>query len=448
MQKAVLLASVLLLVLASVYFGEKVLEVYHHGYFDLPIFMQAVTGHFRDGQIYLRGEDLVALYKPGAIIYKFPTPYLFPFAPWFDASGSKVKNFHLVFTWGALLFYATTLLLALRLVFRCQRGGLAGYQGQIFLVWMLVFACLYVPFFRVLGGTGGENLIIAAGVLAFVCIKRWPALSGFLFAYLAAAKLYPVFLLIYPLFKKQWSVIFYAVVGLVAIALSALLFFGVDENLFYLQKVLPVLLQEPVAEDWTEAFNHSTGNFGIVKVLCTYGLLPNRFLIWLNLIRLPMIACIGWLMLTRNKSENDNWYDTLCFALVVTTMLISLPNFFYSYLIVLIFPIIVLCGFLVDTRRYGCLLLFLMAVSCLLVYDGWLMPIVQQNHIMDPVGEMAVIMQQDVSQHGPTYYVARHFPLAFALIMLGKATQFMTIVVWVSLLLAILALRKAGNNRA
>ncbi|HQQ62407.1 MAG TPA: glycosyltransferase family 87 protein [Pseudomonadales bacterium] len=434
-------ASALVIIPAFVYFCFQIRAVYLHGYFDLPIFMQAVIGHFTSGEIYRRGEDLVSLYKPGAIVFKFPTPYLFPFVTGFDGKGFNVNTFSQGFTGVALMLYASTIVFSIRQVFIAVPGSVSNSRRFVFLSGAIVFACLYVPFFRVLGGTGGENFIIAAAVLAFVCMRRWPWFSGFLFAYLAAAKLYPVFLLVYPLLKKQWSVLVYAAISFVLIVLCAIWFFGWDENIFYVKQILPVLLGEPVSEDWTEALNHSTGNFGIVKVFCTYGLLPNRFIVWLNVIRLPMIACICWLMLARARVRDVGWYDTLCFALVVTTMLVSLPNFFYSYLILLIFPIIVLGGFLFEKRFYGLLALFLLSVSCLLVDDGWLLPIVQQNHIMDPVGEMATIMQQEVSQHGPLYYVFMHFPLAFALIMMGKATQFMTVFVWLSLFLALLSLR-------
>lgn len=441
-QKWILLLSLTLLIPALAYFADKVIEVYSHGYFDLPIFMQAVIGHFRNGEIYRRGEDLIALYKPGAIVYKFPTPYLFPFVPWFDEAGAKVQNFRLVFTWSALLLYASTVFLSIRQCFYCRSDVADIYRSLTFLVWVVIFSCFYVPFFRVLGGTGGENLIIAVAVLAFVSLQRRPWLSGFLFAYLATAKLYPVFLLAYPLLKRQWSVLFFAVVSLFIILAAAIWFFGWEENVFYFKNVLPLLLREPISEDWTEAMNHSTGNFGIVKVLCTYGLLPNRFVIWLNMIRLPMMACLAWLLLSRSRITDGRWYDALCFALVIATMLVSLPNFFYSYLILLIFPIIIMSGFLFDRRKYGWLMLFVVSVSCLLVYDGWLQPIVEQNHILDPVGDMAVVMQQEVSQHGTMYYVFRHFPLAFALFMLGKATQFMTLVIWGSLFAALLSLRK------
>ena len=168
-------------------------------------------------------------------------------------------------------------------------------------------------------------------------MRSFPWLAGLIFIWLASIKLYPVFLLLYPLLTRQWKVLASAVLCAGGIAWLSLHVFGANENIFYVKNILPVLLSEPVSEDWTTIFLHTTGNQGILKVLVSYGLLPSRLSFWLNAIRLPFLFgmfIVFWKYCRWH--DDENWRSLLGFSLVIITMLICLPNVFYSYFILLL----------------------------------------------------------------------------------------------------------------
>lgn len=206
---AVLLAA-LLAVAALWHFATKSAEVYRSGYFDLPLFVEAAIRHRQGEPVYARADDLAERFKPGAIVYKFPPPYLFHFLLWFDASGEWHPSFRAVLTLAYIAIHAVTLALGCWLVLRCRASGDSGGRPgevRVFLLLALAFAAMYMPFFVVQGGTSGEGYIAALALLAFAVMQRWPWLGGFLLAWLACLKLYPAFLLLYPLLTRQWAVL-------------------------------------------------------------------------------------------------------------------------------------------------------------------------------------------------------------------------------------------------
>ena len=440
---AVLLAA-LLAAAALSHFAAKSAEVYRSGYFDLPLFVEASIRHWRGEQVYARADDLAERFKPGAIVYKFPPPYLFHFLPWFDASGVWHPWFRALLTLAYIAIHVATLALACWLVLRCRASGDSGgrpVETRIFLLLALAFATMYMPFFVVQGGTSGEGYIGAVALLAFAVMQRWPGLAGFLLAWLACLKLYPAFLLLYPLLTRQWAVLRGAVLGAVVIALLSLAVFGFAENLFYLTQVLPILLREPVSEDWTTAFLHTTGNLGLVKVMVEHSLLPNRLPIWLNTVRLPFVLAAMWLLWRHaRRHEPARWTSLLAFALLLPTMLVCLPNVFYAYYILLLFPALALAGYCWSRGWWGWLCLCLLCLSCLLVDDNWTYALAKQAGAFAPTPAMV----DEVGQVGVATYLWRHEKLLWLLTGMGKAVPFLPLLLWCGLAAA---LRAEGLNR-
>lgn len=434
-----------LLALGSVfYFANKSLAVYKHGYFDLPIFTQAAIRYWKDEPVYQRGDDLAELYKPGAIVYKFPPLYLFNFLPWFDASGSWHPVFRAGITYFFISMYALLVFVSCRLVLQCrvtEEKQTTTNQTTIFVLLAVAYVGVFAPFFVVQGGTSGEAYIIALAVLAFASMQRFPYLAGFLLIWLASIKLYPVFLLIYPLLTRQWKVLFAAAIGGILIVLASVLIFGREENRFYLQNILPILLSESVSEDWTAMFKHTTGNQGIVKVLVGYGLLPSRLPVWLNTVRLPFVfAMIGLLLQYCKRHDDRQWQSLLGFVLVVLTMMICLPNVFYSYFVMLLFPILVLAGFLWVQQRWSWLFLLAILMSCFIVDDSWTYSLSQSAFAAGATPEMLA----EVEAHGVNMYLWNHHRLLFMLWFQGLATPFLLYVLWIG---TAIALRVAAFNR-
>jgi hypothetical protein len=329
-------------------------------------------------------------------------------------------------------------------VLQSRAAPVAGYPDTAAVVFVLLafaYACFYMPFFLVQGGTSGEGFILALEVMAFACMQRFPGLAGFLLAWLASIKLYPVFLLLYPLLTRQWRVLFSALVSGVLIAVASIVIFGLDENLFYVQHVLPVLLAEPVSEDWTEMFRHTTGNQAIVKVLVGYSMLPSRLPVWLNTVRLPFVFAMVVLLLKYCMRHNQQqWQSLLAFGLVVLTMLICLPNIFYAYFVLLLFPALALAGFLWAQKKWCWLLLLVLCMSCFVVDDNWTRALAQSAAAAgnSPAGA------EEIQQVGVYGYLWRHQKLLLFLWCQGLATPFLLYVFW---FFTAFALQGAALNR-
>lgn len=440
-QYTITLVLAALLALGSVYyFAGKSQAVYRAGYFDLPIFTQAAIRYWKNDPVYQRGDDLAELYRPGAIVYKFPLPYLINFLPWFDESGAWPPGFHMWITVFFICLYVLMLLVSCRLVLGCctERPAIPAMHFVL-----LVIACagVFMPFFVVQGGTSAEVYIIALSVLAFAVMQRFPYLAGFLLVWLASIKLYPVFLLLYPILTRQWRVLLSAVVGGCFIVLLSIAIFGWGENWFYLQNILPVLLSEPVSEDWTAMFRHTTGNQCIVKVLVGYGMLPSRLPIWLNAVRLPFVFAMLWLLWKHCRRHDDKqWTSLIGFVLVVLTMMICLPNICYSYFVMLLFPAIVLAGFLWAHKRYGWLLLLFFFMVVFAIDDNWTYALAQSLVASADSKTIA----EEVERIGIYAYLWKHQVLLLLLWCQGLVAPFVLYVLW---FFSAMTLRMAAFNR-
>ena len=444
-----LVAAVLLALASIFYFVNKSQAVYQHGYYDLPIFTQAAIRYWKDEPIYRRGSDLLDIYKPGAIVYKFPPPYLIHFIPWFDKSGVWPNQFRFqltlffIFTYGVVVFVSCLEVLKSRAaekITNIEKIKNIDIASVVFVLLAIAYAGVFMPFFVVQGGTSGECFIIAVAAAAFMSMRRLPWLAGFLLIWLAGIKIYPIFLLLYPLLTRQWSVVIWAAISGVLLALGSVLLFGLEENLFYLQSILPILLSEPVSEDWTEMFRHTTGNQGIVKVLVSYSLLPSRLPIWLNAVRLPFLFAMVWLLFKYCKKHDvQQWQALLSFSLVLLTMIVCLPNVFYSYFVMLLFPFLVLAGFLWTKKYWYWLLLLVLLMSCFIVDDNWTYSLSQTVIAAGVSPEMAA----ELEKNGINAYLWNHHRLLLVLWFQGLTTPFLLYVLW---FFTAVALRAATFN--
>lgn len=430
--------AALLAVASLFYFADKTTDTFRKGYFDLPLFTQAAIRYWRGEPVYQRSDDLENRYKPGAIVYKFPPPYLLHFVPWLDGSGKQLVWFGYRLTFAYIAIHAFTVFLVCRLLLRCRKksaGDKAFDPAGITLVLLATaFSAVYMPYFLVQGGTSGEGFIAMLALLSLTLMRRWPLLAGFLLMWLACIKLYPAFLLLYPLLTRQWKVLLAAAVSALLIGVASLLVFGLEENRFYLERILPILLTEQSSEDWTGAFRHTTGNLGLAKVMVEYSLLPNRLPLWVNAVRLPFVFALMILLLKycRQHDERD-WTTLLGFALIEVTMLICLPNVFYAYFIILLFPALVLAAFLWQQGSRVWLLILALCMSCFLVDDKWTYDMAEQAGLFSPTPAITAAVEQE----GGYLYLLQHHKLLLLLSLQGMATPFMPVVLWLMLALAI-----------
>lgn len=403
---------------------------------DAPLYAEAAIRYWQGLPVYVRADDMLAQYKPGAMVFKFPPTYLFVWLPWFDASGQWPRYFQPVFMGVSAALYLLTVSLALQQVFRAAHAlpSNSVLQRQphatVLVGLVLAVACWFVPILYVFGATSAENLMACLAMLAFCVAPRWPRLAGVLLAYPAAMKLYPVFLLLYPLLSRQWSMLRAAVMSLLMFVALSVWVFGWDESRFYATHILPILLNEPAADDWTTFLHPAVGNLSLVPVMVGHSwLFPSRDMLWVNLVRLPMLITLCWALLVCVRPQ-DRWGQLLGFSVVIVTMLACLPNLFYPYFTWLVVPLIVLSAFSLY-RRHGVLLLVaLVCAGALLINDVWIQQLYQAAGLDNP--SPAIVKQVEAA--GPWLLLWHQYPLLGLLVTGGQLVPFTLYLLWLSLL--------------
>jgi hypothetical protein len=123
----------------------------------------------------------------------------------------------------------------------------------------------------------------------------------------------------------------------------------------------------------------------------------------------------------------------LGFALIEVTMLICLPNVFYAYFIILLFPGLALAAFLWQQGSRVWLLILALCMSCFLVDDKWTYDMAEQAGLFSPTPAITAAVEQE----GGYLYLLQHHKLLLLLSLQGMATPFMPVVLWLMLALAI-----------
>ena len=117
-------------------------------------------------------------------------------------------------------------------------------------------------------------------------------------------------------------------------------------------------------------------------------------------------------------------------------MLICLPNVFYSYYILLLFPAIALAGYCWSQCYWRWLCVLLVLLSCLLIDDSWTYALCQQIQITPAVAA-------EVKKMGVAIYLWKHEKMLTVLSAIGSAVPFLPVVLWVGIAAA---LRSAAIN--
>ena len=232
----------------------------------------------------------------------------------------------------------------------CQRIGL---------VMLLSF-----PIYRnLLYGQFYILLLLLLTAACFSYLRGHRAVAGALVAIAAACKVFPLLLLIFFLQRREWrALISAAITGFSVVALSIAVF-GVNVNRTWLEEILPwVTRGEGLGTYSTTAsisavlhrlflsepqWNPSPWHYSPV----IYALLAPV---------LPMLALAPAILLIRRGDESKRqmlleWSALLMVALTISTMPAS------YHFVLMIFPVCVLLGILLQEKRYGWLLALIVA---------------------------------------------------------------------------------------
>ena len=381
----------------AIYPAFKIAQYYREGQsIDGPLFVSYAKQFLADGKLYVRSNDLTQTYRPNAAVYKYPPPYLLTITPWFTHGDHYAGYFQ--FTRIVLLvMYLTSCLMLIH--FLNNRVDLSHWQ----LTSTLLFgACLwYSPFLHSYAMTI-ELLIVFFMTLGWYLLSTRPLLAGLAWGCAIGIKLYPALLLVYCICRKEWRVLTGVILGLLSLTLISLLYFGWEENYFYLSKIIPVLLAEKM-DVYLE-------NLSLGVAFYKLGFTNNiGSLLWSGLRWIAMgcimVTCI--IVRKEDKTRND-----MLFAMTCSGMLIWLPNYIQQYLLILVIPFLVIAFHAKTKRFYG--VLFLLGFFYVAINFPETIPEVLLNDALGGNPDMN-LLQQEINTQGLAQTLWKISPVACVL---------------------------------
>lgn len=336
-------------------FGYRVYSNYYQMPIDFLIFLKSGRDFQESGKLYQRAENYTEKYSPSAAIYKFPPPFQLALVPL--AKMPRSIN-QLVFIKPLLIgIYVLSIFLLYRLL--ATEFMLSGQQRFYFATLLTITSAWFMPFFESIRWLLAEIPLLLIFITSFIFIGKnriTSILSGMLIAFASCIKIYPVFMAGNLLKERnRWGLAgFFA--GLAITASASVYFFGMDEHVFYINHILPVLLNEEVASKWI--------NLNLEKFLFSMGLISeisgNIFFIS----RILFLSIFVILLVKYRKELLGNAF--LEFSFYITTMFFCFPNYWPQYQIYLIIPMAYLMASYLKTGAFTARPVMLMMAAIVL----------------------------------------------------------------------------------
>ncbi|MEZ5435999.1 MAG: glycosyltransferase family 87 protein [Pseudomonadales bacterium] len=393
---------------------------------DFKFYVDAGQRYQTTGEIYERpsgDETIVDKYYPMAPIFKFPPAFQLQIIPFINSwSPETLQRLRITMIIGYLLS-------CLLLIAKCSSEMIKEKQPKIniFLFSSLaaIPAVLNPGFWDCVLNANYEILIFCFLVFGLLLLEKNTAFFAAIIGYLAITKIYPVFmasLLLVTPSKKQAIAAF--IVSILFFSLMALLAFGLQENLYYAKSILPVISREKVAP---MQFSLS---FGSELFRLTQNLEFSR--IAFQILR-SLLIIISFFLLVKYQAPRRN---LIFFALLMTLMLICLPNYWISYWIML-FPAFCIAIRRVITRKQTmeAAVLFLCVIVTIVESQTWQhfqAPIwLNDNHRLDAIGSKISAAYIQGLEAQAFFLFLSHYPLTVVLYLLEQLKFLVPIALWV-----------------
>ncbi|MFK7778785.1 MAG: glycosyltransferase family 87 protein, partial [Gimesia sp.] len=163
-----------------------------------------------------------------------------------------------------------------------------------------------------------------------------PTVSGMCIGLAAAVKIYPAYLFLYFLVRRDWRAIKGGIISFTLITLLTVAVFGIDAYREYLTIVLPSLADitnnwgnASLLAFWERLFSPSTDS---VQSLIDSPILL-QFSLYLSWALLTLMVVAATL---RTRSEQ---FSNQAFAITITAMLLMTPTTWHHYFIIMAFPV-------------------------------------------------------------------------------------------------------------
>jgi hypothetical protein len=270
------------------------------------------SSYYRAALRVLNGE---ALY-PGEMGFRYIYPPLLAqmLAPVVSATANPPLTVVLWFAFNALLLAATTLAL-MRVVSR---------QHRLMVGVMPIF---FLPVYQNFWYGQVAILLYALTVAAWAAYRNErPFLAGIMLALATWIKIYPAFLMVYFVFKREWRVVGAAFAASLVLAGFQVLISGVDTLIIYFTRIM--LTQESVASIQFSYANQSILGFAqhiFAPNAWTTGYIDHPALLSFTRILLTVVCIGAWFAIIRTGEHTQQRFD-LEYALSVMTALMISPS--------------------------------------------------------------------------------------------------------------------------
>lgn len=273
--------------------------------------------------------------------------------------------------------------------------------------------------------TNYEITIFCLLTASFFLFKNYPKFAAIVIGYLASAKLYPAFMASLLLTHRDGKALVTFFLSVISFFAIGLLVFGQQENLYYFEKVFPVLLSEKVAPN----LNNMSFGGGLFKFSKNLEFAQAAFQVY----RFLFLSLTCFLLAKHHKNHTQN--SIAVFAFLMVMMLMCLPSFWPSYLI-LLFPAfcvaiyrVVVCPSIVRTAiLLTCIasMAFDMNTWTFLGAPGWL----TGSAPPDELGNRIIETARHQSLGMAVLVFACHYPWTVFLYFLEQITFIVPSILW------------------
>lgn len=368
----------LLLVLSVANFASSAIHVIRAPGADFQILWSAAERYLQGKEIYLKPQ-WKSLYLPGSANYKWPPAYLLSVVPWAthtdEATGRRYNCIvHLLFFAGAVLVSLRSLSLA---------------KNRSTAILAIMLALNFAPFFETLLGLQAETPILLLLVLTLGLLReRRDVVAGFLLGICVLLKLYPAAILVYFLFRRRWRVLFGASASIVIILAVSIAVFGFKAHHDFFLVIFPRMLTEMpamISENLSVAKLAYTGHEANRSVFrSTQRMLATKALM------LPFWLLSGYAIWQNRRSQRFSHRETLEYSMLIPLVLLSLPNSWLNYQLLLLLPILALLGHLGKPQHLGRRGLLLLVPICLPLFLSDIYPRVALGSSFDSVRQFSM----------------------------------------------------------
>ncbi|MBI5376452.1 MAG: DUF2029 domain-containing protein [Candidatus Schekmanbacteria bacterium] len=337
-------------------------------YIDFPSYYGAAILLKKGLNIYLV-DNYVSLFSNSNILPPEANIYPFVYPPFFTLLLIPLSIFnynHAAIIWNFL----NLLFLLTGLVFLYKSIEIERKYRTIFLVCLTLLVSIFQPIVACLWKGQVDILVFMLfSVFLYYLKKNRFYISSFAFACMALIKVYPLGFLIYFLVKRKWKILITFISILIVLLSITIALTGYNNNLLYLTKILPEFSSGSYTNFKFNPFplleNHSITSI-FYKNLYSNNIkyvLPSKVK---NII--TIINLLFWIsvIIILNKRKDIAFAENEM-SLILITILITLPILWSHFMVILIFPYLLLIKYFLNTAIDKPFIILLTLLSFLLL---------------------------------------------------------------------------------